>query len=138
MGSRTWSPAQLIAGAIGLLLIVVGGVALARLLPTDILTAETTSALGVTHAPLMAITALAVGLLYLAQAGAPFEVQPGMISLGVATIAFGLIVIIEPAAFDGTLGLSERGGWLLHHHRTRLPYHRDNLTDHHHPTPQGP
>ncbi|HZD22649.1 MAG TPA: hypothetical protein VE569_04515, partial [Acidimicrobiia bacterium] len=40
--SRTWSPGQFIAGLIGLLLTVMGGVALARLLPTSSLTAETT------------------------------------------------------------------------------------------------
>lgn len=111
MGSRTWSPAQLVAGVAGLILIVMGGVALARLLPTDGLTSETTIALGIQHTPLMAVIAIAVGLLYLAQAGAPFEVQPGMISLGVTNLAFGLVVVIEPGAFDGSLGLGETGGW---------------------------
>lgn len=109
--SRTWSPAQFIAGLIGLLLTVMGGVALARLLPTSSLTAETTSVLGVGHTTLMAIITLGLGLLYLAEAGAPFEVQPGMIFLGVMSLAFGLIVVIEPGAFDGALGLGETGGW---------------------------
>lgn len=110
-GTRSWSPAQLIAGAIGLLLTVMGGVALARLLPTESLTGETTVALGVVHTTLMAIVTLGVGLLYLAQAGTSFHARSGLISLGVATLAFGLIVLIEPGAFDGSLGLSETGGW---------------------------
>jgi hypothetical protein len=109
--SRTWSPAQIIAGIIGLFLTVMGGVAMARLLPTSSLTAETTTVMGVGHTVLMAIITLGLGLLYLAEAGTPFEIQPGMIFLGVASLAFGLIVIIEPAAFDGALGLGETGGW---------------------------
>lgn len=109
--SRTWSPAQIFAGLIGLLLTVMGGVALARLLPTSSLTAEATTVFGVGHTPLMAIITLGLGLLYLAEAGAPFEVQPGLIFLGVLSLAFGLIVVIEPAAFDGALGLGENGGW---------------------------
>lgn len=108
---RSWSPAQFVAGIIGLVLTVMGGVALARLLPTGSLTAETTTILGVGHTPLMAIITLGLGLLYLADAGMPFDVQPGMIFLGVMVLAFGLIVVIEPAAFDGALGLGESGGW---------------------------
>jgi hypothetical protein len=110
--SRAWSPAQIIAGIIGLFLTVMGGVALARLLPASSLTAESTTVIGIEHTVLMAIIAIGVGLLYLAQAGTVFEVQPGMISLGVASLAFGLIVVIEPNAFAGSLGLGEDGGWL--------------------------
>lgn len=108
---RSWSPAQFVAGVIGLVLTVMGGVALARLLPTGSLTGETTTVLGVSHTPLMAIVTLGLGLLYLAEAGMPFDVQPGMIFLGVMVLAFGLIVVIEPGAFDGALGLGETGGW---------------------------
>src|ERR671919_2362383 len=92
---RSWSPAQFVAGIIGLLLTVTGGVALARLLPTSSLTAETTTVFGVGHTPLMAMITLGLGLLFLVEAGTPFEVQPGLITLGVATLAFGLIVVIE-------------------------------------------
>lgn len=109
--SLTWSPAQFIAGIIGLVLTVMGGVALARLLPTNSLTAETTTVVGVGHTPLMAIITLGLGLLFLAEAGTPLEVQPGMIFLGVLSLAFGLIVVIEPDAFDGALALGETGGW---------------------------
>jgi hypothetical protein len=91
--TRAWSPGQVIAGIIGLLLTVMGGVALARVLPTDSLTATTTTVLGVGHTPLMAIITLGLGLLYLTEAAAPFDVQPGLIFLGVASLAFGLIVV---------------------------------------------
>jgi hypothetical protein len=109
--SRAWSPAQFIGGIIGLVLTVMGGVALARLLPTSSLTSESTTVVGVGHTPLMAIITLGLGLLFLAEAGTPFDVQPGMIFLGVASLAFGLIVVIEPGAFDGALALGETGGW---------------------------
>ncbi len=107
----SWSPAQFVAGIVGLVLTVMGGVALARLLPTSSLTSETTTVLAVGHTPLMAIITLGLGLLYLAEAGMPFDVQPGLVFLGVMVLAFGLIVVIEPAAFDGALGLGESGGW---------------------------
>lgn len=81
------------------------------MIPTSSLTAETTTVFGVGHTPLMAIITLGLGLLYFANAGTPFGAQPGMISLGVIVLAFGLIVVIEPGAFDGALGLGETGGW---------------------------
>lgn len=108
---RAWSPAQFVAGIIGLALTVMGGVALARVLPTSSLTAETTTVLGIGHTALMAIIALGAGILFLTEAAAPFDVQPGLVFLGVMSLAFGLIVVIEPAAFDGALGLGETGGW---------------------------
>lgn len=106
-----WSPAQFVAGIIGLVLTVMGGVALARILPTSSLTAETTTVLGIGHTTLMAIITLGAGILFLTEAAAPFDVQPGLVFLGVMSLAFGLIVVIEPAAFDGALGLRETGGW---------------------------
>lgn len=108
---RAWSPAQFVAGIIGLILTVMGGVALARILPTSSLTAETTTVLGIGHTALMAIITLGAGLLFLAEAAAPFDVQPGLVFLGVMSLAFGLIVVIEPAAFNEVLGLGETGGW---------------------------
>lgn len=112
VGRRSWSPGQFVAAAIGLFLVVMGGVALARLLPTDSLTGETVTVLGVGHTTLMAIIAIGLGLLFLVQAGAPFDVQPSLITLGVVSIAFGLVVVIEPNAFDNALGLGSGGGWL--------------------------
>lgn len=109
---RTWSPAQIISGIVGLILTVMGGVALARLLPTESLTGSTADVFGVGHTVIMGIIAVGLGLLYLSEAASPYAVQRGMISLGIVTLAFGLIVVIEPAAFDNALGLGERGGWL--------------------------
>lgn len=72
---RSWSPDQFVAGVMGLVFTVMGGVALARLLPTSSLTGETTTVLGVGHTPLMAIITL--GLLYLAEAGSALRRPAG-------------------------------------------------------------
>jgi hypothetical protein len=109
---RAWSPGQIIAGLIGLLLTVMGGVALARTLPADTLTGPTAEVFGVGHTGLMGIVAIIVGLLFLSQASSPFEVQRGLVGLGALTLAFGLVVVIEPTAFDGALGIGRTGGWL--------------------------
>ena len=109
---RTWSPAQIVAGLVGLFLTVMGGVALARTLPADSLTGPTAEVFGVEHTALMGIIAIIVGLFFLSQAASPFAVQRGMIGLGVVALAFGLIVIIEPQAFDGALGIGQTGGWV--------------------------
>lgn len=109
---RTWSPGQIISGLVGLGLTVMGGVALARLLPTDSLTGATVEVFGVGHTVIMGIVAVGLGLLFLSEAASPFAVQRGMISLGVVTLAFGLIVVIEPSAFDNALGIGQAGGWL--------------------------
>ena len=109
---RAWSPGQIVAGLIGLFLTVMGGVALARTLPADTLTGPTADVFGVGHTALMGIIAIVLGLIFLTQAASPFEVQRGMVGLGAATLAFGLIVVIEPSAFDGALGIGRTGGWM--------------------------
>ncbi len=109
---RAWSPGQIVAGLIGLFLTVMGGVALARTLPADTLTGPTADVFGVSHTALMGIIAIVLGLIFLSQAASPFEVQRGMVGLGAAALAFGLIVVIEPAAFDGALGIGQTGGWM--------------------------
>ena len=111
VGRWRWSPSQFVAGIIGLILVVMGGVALARLLPTGSLTAESVTSLGVRHTPLMAIIAIGLGLLFMAQVANPFGAQGGLIALGVVSLAFGLIVVVEPGAFDDALALGETGGW---------------------------
>src|SRR5919106_4892593 len=88
---RSWSPAQFVAGIIGLVLTVMGGVALARLLPTSSLTAETTTVLGVGHTALMAIITLGLGLLYLAEAGVTFDVTPGQMFPSGVRLALRLV-----------------------------------------------
>ncbi|MGH8873275.1 MAG: hypothetical protein ACRDWS_15035 [Acidimicrobiia bacterium] len=107
---RPWSPAQYVAGLIGLFMTVLGGVAIARLLPTESLTGETVTVIGMGFTIVMAAVTLLVGLVFLAGAGRPYEARPGMISLGVALLAFGIIIFIEPNALGGALGVNETSG----------------------------
>ncbi len=105
-----WSPAQYVAGLLGLFMTVVGGVAVVRLLPTDSLTGETTTVIGMGFTILMAAITLLLGLVFLAGAGRPTEARPGLISLGVALLAFGIVIFIEPNAMGGALGVTETSG----------------------------
>ena len=109
---RTWSPAQLIAGIAGLFFIVLGGVALARLLPVESLTAPDTQVWLFGHTPLFGTIELVLGLLFLGVSAGPFDARGGLVGLGVICLAFGLIVGIEPGAFADWLGASRANGWL--------------------------
>jgi hypothetical protein len=105
-----WSPAQYFAGIVGLFMTVVGGVAIARLLPTDSLTGETTTVIGMGFTIVMAVITLLLGLVFLGGAGRPAEARSGMISLGVALLAFGIVIFIEPNALGGALGVTQTSG----------------------------
>jgi hypothetical protein len=105
-----WSPAQILAGVIGLFMTVLGGVALARLLPTDSLTGETTTVIGMGFTVVMAAITLVLGLVFLGGAGRPANARQGMISLGVALLAFGIVTFIEPEALGGALGVNQTSG----------------------------
>lgn len=107
---RPWSPAQYVAGAVGLFMTVVGGVALARLLPTDALTGETVLVAGMGFTVVMAAITLILGLVFLGDAGRPTEGRAGLISLGVALLAFGIVTFIEPEPMSGALGVNETSG----------------------------
>jgi hypothetical protein len=110
VASRPWSPAQYVAGLIGLFMTVVGGVALARLLPTSSLTGETVEVVGMGFTVVMATITILLGLVFLGGAGRPTEGRAGLISLGVALLAFGIVIFIEPDAMAGVLGVNETSG----------------------------
>ena len=101
-GRRVISPAQIVAGIIGLVLVILGGVALARL-GFDSLTGETASVMGLDHTTLMAMIDIVAGLLFLG-AAASSGGRSSLIGLSLISVAFGAIVAIEPGAFDSALG----------------------------------
>jgi hypothetical protein len=105
-----WSPAQILAGIIGLFMTVLGGVALARLLPSDSLTGDTTTVIGMGFTVVMAVITLLLGLVFLGGAGRPASARQGMISLGIVLLAFGIVTFIEPDALGGALGVNETSG----------------------------
>jgi hypothetical protein len=105
-----WSPAQYVTGLVGLFLTVIGGVALARLLPVESLTDETTTVIGMGFTVVMASITLLIGFVFLAGAGRPLDARAGIISLGVGMLAFGIVVFVEPNALGGALGVNETSG----------------------------
>jgi len=107
VGRRVISPSQMVAGTIGLILVVLGGVALARV-GLDSLTGETTSVLGFGHTALMGIIDVVAGLFFLG-AAASSSGRGTMIGLSLVAVAFGAIVAIEPDAFDSLGTGSELG-----------------------------
>ncbi|HSM01366.1 MAG TPA: hypothetical protein VK960_02845 [Acidimicrobiia bacterium] len=108
---RAWSPAQLVAGALGLFLTVLGGIVLARIGFGD-LTSPETSVFGFGHTPLLAMIEVAVGLLLMLDAASAFASRAMLIGLGGVAAAFGLIIVIEPGAFQDWLGVTRNSGWL--------------------------
>ncbi len=99
---RVTSPAQLVAGLIGLILVVMGGVVLARVGLAS-LTGDTTAVLAIDHTALMGLIDVIAGLLFLG-AAASSSVRGNLIGLSLLAVAFGAVVAIEPATFDSTLG----------------------------------
>jgi hypothetical protein len=89
---------------------VIGGVAIARLPPTDSLTGETTTVIGMGFTIVMALITLLLGVVFLCGAGRPTQARSGMISLGVALLALGIVIFIEPDALAGALGVTQTSG----------------------------
>lgn len=92
------------ASVLGALLLVVGIVALARTgVPADGLI-ETTASVGpFTRTPLMAILEIALGLIIVV-ASATGE-KGSLLGVGVVSLVFGIVWLIEPGAFGELLGV---------------------------------
>lgn len=110
---RAWSPAQILAGAVGLFLIVMGGVAMARAGIGSGLTTETVTVFGFGHTALWGLVEVVIGLLFAGAAVGPSNAKRSLGSLGALALAFGLIVLIEPAPFSDSLGISSATGALF-------------------------
>ncbi|GIU92551.1 MAG: hypothetical protein KatS3mg011_1457 [Acidimicrobiia bacterium] len=106
---RTWSPAQVVAGLIGLGLIVLGGVALVRIGFTDLTATATVG--WYAHTGILAIIELALGALFLLAAANALDARSSSISLGVLMVAMGLIAVIEPEGTSAYLGDARRVGF---------------------------
>jgi hypothetical protein len=108
LDKRVWSPAQLVAAALGLFLIVLGAVSLLRS-GVETLTSPTATVLGFSQTPLMALISIVMGALFLRAAASTLGVRGSLTFLGLLSLGFGLIVAIEPGAtatwFGGTRSL---------------------------------
>jgi hypothetical protein len=111
MSWMSFSPAQLIALAGGVALIVMGAIAVIRGGFDDV--QAHTSVWTFHHTTLMGLVTIGFGALLALGGMAPNLSRAMMVFLGVVALAFGIIVVIEPAAeFHEWLGVHDRNGWL--------------------------
>jgi len=99
---RVMSPARIVAGILGVILLVMGGVALART-GLSSLTGETATVLGFEHTALMGLIDIVAGLLFLVAAAA-VAVRGQLTGISLLTAAFGAVMMIEPGAMSDALG----------------------------------
>lgn len=94
----------LIGGAVGVVLVVIGLVALARSgIPTDTLTHPTVSVGPFSRTPIMAIIEIVFGVLLI---GASASSDSGSVTgVGLVALVFGIVWLIEPGAFRTVLGV---------------------------------
>lgn len=94
---------QAAAGVIGLLLVIAGGVAMARV-GLESLVGDSTAVAGIGHTLLMGLIDLVVGLIFLSSTPSMVGVRNTLITMGTLAIAFGAVVWIEPSPFVDYLG----------------------------------
>lgn len=105
-----WTPAQLLALVLGVIFLVLGGVALLRGGVGETLFEPTVSVAGLGYTPLLAIIEIIFGLLLLSVGAFPGAAD-ALVFLGVLELTFGLIIVIEPQAFQASLGAGRGHGW---------------------------
>jgi len=108
----TRRPSQVMALAIGLLLVVVGGIVVAQTgLHIHHLGAHT-RAVGMEASTLWGLVELGIGAVLLTAGLRPAMVRGPMVFFGVALLAFGVIVVVEPTSFRDPLAVTRRTGAL--------------------------
>lgn len=102
---RPWSPAQLVALALGVVFVVIGGIALARtgIHPDNLWSVQVTVA-GAGQTQLMAYIELIFGALLLAAGAVPGAGRGGMVTLGLVAVVFGIVARAQPSSFAPRLG----------------------------------
>lgn len=106
----SWTPAQILALVLGVVFVVLGGVALLRTgIGTNVFEPTATVA-GLAYTPLLGMIEVVFGLILLA-AGAFPGASDAVVFLGVLALAFGLLLVIEPGAFQESLAAGEAHGW---------------------------
>ncbi len=95
---------SVVGGAIGVLLLVIGLVTLARTgVPTESFTEPTATVGPFARTPLMRIIEILIGVLMISSAaGADAS---SVMALGLVSLVFGLVWMIEPGAFGALLGV---------------------------------
>ena len=110
----TWSPAQVIGLIAGIVITVLGLVALARTgFDTDHLYSPHAQAWHLPHSPLMAIIEVGFGVLVLIASVVPGGARSLLALLGAIALAFGVVVLVEapPNRLNHWLGVEDKNGW---------------------------
>lgn len=106
-----WSPAQLVAVVAGIVLIVLGGVALARGgVHFNAIPFTHSAVVGLHYSCLSAIIQLAAGVLLLGGGAYPDAAKSTMVFFGVVLITWGLIVAIDAQPFYNLWGYTTADG----------------------------
>jgi len=103
---QPWSPAQLVSIIIGIVFVVLGGIALARTgVDFKRLTSAHVDVAGSTQTQLMGYLELVFGALLLVVGSIPGAGRAGMSFLGILGLVFGIIVVAQPSTFYHSLGV---------------------------------
>ncbi len=95
-----WSPAQLVALAVGLVLVVIGGTALARVgLNFNVIPTTHAQVDGLRHTSLSALLELATGVILVGVGAIPGGARSLMTVFGVLLLGAGLVIAIQPDSF---------------------------------------
>lgn len=106
-----WSPGQFVAILAGLILVILGGVALARAgLDFNNLASTHTQAAGLNHTSLSALIELVAGVILIGGGAYPEASRPTMGFFGVLLLGFGIIVAIQPLSFYRLFGYDHANG----------------------------
>ncbi len=109
-----WSPAQAVALILGVVFLVLGGIALARTgVNLNNLTGTHVTVAGAGQTELMAYIELVFGAFLVAAGAAPGAGRGGMTLLGLVALVFGIIVVAQPSSFRGSLGIGDGYGIFL-------------------------
>jgi predicted anti-sigma-YlaC factor YlaD len=106
----TWTPAQILALVVGVAFIVLGGVALLRTGIGQSVFEPTTTVAGLSYTPLLGLIEVIFGLILLAVGAFPGAAQ-GVVFLGILALAGGLLLVIEPTAFQSSIAAGRAHGW---------------------------
>jgi hypothetical protein len=103
---QPWSPAQLVSIILGIVFVVLGGIALARTgVDFNRLTSKHVEVAGSTQTQLMGFLELLYGALLLVAGSIPGAGRAGMSFLGIVALVFGIVVVAQPSSFFHSLGV---------------------------------
>jgi hypothetical protein len=111
---HAWSPAQIVAVAIGVASVILGIAALARTgLPFDHLDRPHEEVIGLRHSPLLGLIEIGFGALLIVAGVVAGALRSLMALLGVIAAGFGVILLVDvaPDRLHHWLGVGDPYGW---------------------------